>query len=278
MELGLVTDTASDLNPNLLKEEGVGLVPIYVKIGDKRYKDWQELTPDALYQAMRAGAEPVTEPPGVEDFIEVYERYLQVYDRILSIHVSGELSKTVERAREAAMRLAPNRIRVLDSGMVSAGLGAMVLRAAELLRQGADEGEVVGEMDRLRKHSVYFSVADLSHLARNGRLPRFGEVVGNLLGLRPILRVEQGHIRFLRVARESAVPETLARLVLGELGSRTVRITILHTDAEEGWIRGLKKALEGALRLERGRIGRSGATIAANVGLGALAVYAYPLD
>lgn len=273
-----MTDTASDLSPNLLKEEGVGLVPIYVRIGEKRYKDWQDLPPEGLYQVMRSGAEPVSEPPGVEDFMEVYERYLTIYDRLLSIHVSGELSKTVERAREAAMRLAPNRIRVLDSGMVSAGLGAMVLRAAELLRRGADEEEVVREMERIKRSSLYFSVADLSHLARNGRLPRFGEVVGNLLGLRPVLRVEKGHIRFLRVVRENAVPETLARLVLGELGGRTVRISIAHTDAKEEWIQGLKKALESALRLERGRIGRSGCTVAANVGLGAIAVHAYALE
>ncbi len=278
MDLGLVTDTAADLSPKLLQEEAVGLVPIYVRMGDRRYKDWQELTPDALYQAMRAGAEPVTEPPSVEDFAEVYERHLQVYDRLLSVHVSGELSKTVERAREAALKVAPTRIRVVDSGMVSAGLGAMVLRAVEMLRGGAEEEAIVRELERLKTSSLYFSVADLSHLARNGRLPRFGEVVGNLLGLRPILRVEKGHIRFLKVARENAVPEALANLVLGEFRGRAARITIAHTDAKSEWIEGLKRSLESALRLERGRITRSGATIAANVGLGALAVHAYALE
>ncbi|WP_105318554.1 DegV family protein [Thermus tenuipuniceus] len=278
MELGLVTDTAADLSPKVLQEEAVGLVPIYVHLMGRRYKDWQELTPDALYQAMRAGAEPVTEPPGVEDFAEVYERHLQVYDRLLSIHVSGELSKTVERAREAALKVAPTRIRIVDSGMVSAGLGAMVLRAVEMLKRGAEEEEIVREMERLKRSSLYFSVADLSHLARNGRLPRFGEVVGNLLGLRPILRIEKGHIRFLRVARENAVPETLARLVLEEFRGRAARITIAHTDAKGEWLEALKRGLEGALRLERGRITRSGATIAANVGLGALAVHAYAVE
>jgi DegV family protein with EDD domain len=214
----------------------------------------------------------------VEDFAEVYERYLQVYDRLLSLHVSGELSKTVERAREAALKAAPTRIRVVDSGMVSAGLGAMVLRAVEMLKGGAEEEEVVREMKRLKRSSLYFSVADLSHLARNGRLPRFGEVVGNLLGLRPILRTEKGQVRFLKAARESAVPEALARLVLEESRGRAARITIAHTDAKGEWLDSLKRNLESALRLERGRITRSGATIAANVGLGALAVHAYALE
>jgi DegV family protein with EDD domain len=278
VDLGLVTDSASDLSPKVLQDQAVGLVPVYVHVGGRRYKDWQELTPDALYQAIRAGAEPVTEPPSVEDFAEVYERHPKVYDRILSIHVSGELSKTVDRARQAALQVAPTRIRVVDSGMVSAGLGAMVLRAVEMLKRGAEEEEVVREMERMKRSSLYFSVADLSHLARNGRLPRFGEVVGNLLGLRPILRIEKGHIRFLKVARENAVPEALAGLVLGEFRGRVARITIAHTDARSEWLDSLKRNLESALRLERGRITRSGATIAANVGLGALAVHAYALE
>lgn len=184
----------------------------------------------------------------------------------------------MDRAREAALKVAPTRIRVVDSGMVSAGLGAMVLRAVEMLKKGADEEAIVREMERLRRSSLYFSVADLSHLARNGRLPRLGEVVGNLLGLRPILRIEKGHIRFLKVAREGAVPEVLARLVLEELQGKPARITIAHTDAKSEWIEGLKKSLEGALRLERGRITRSGATIAANVGLGAIAIHAYSIE
>lgn len=280
VELGLITDTGSDLSPQVAQEMAIGLVPIYVRMAGARYKDWKELTPDVLYQAMRQGEEPVTEPPAVEDFLEVYERYLQVYDRLLSIHVSGELSKTVERAREAAQRLAPNRIRVLDSRMLSAGLGAMVLRAAEMLKEGREEVEIVAEMDRLSRSGLHssVSVADLSHMARNGRLPRFGEVVGNLLGLRPLLRIEKGHIRFLRVVREGSVSEALAGLVAREFRRRGVRISIAHSDAKPEWVNGLKAALEREVRLERGRVTRFGAAIAANVGLGALAVFAYALE
>lgn len=96
--------------------------------------------------------------------------------------------------------------------------------------------------------------------------------------MRPILRIEKGHIRFLKVVWESAVPEALARLVLEESRGRAARITIAHADAKGEWLEGLKRALEGALSLERGRITRSGAAISANVGLGALAVHAYALE
>lgn len=196
----------------------------------------------------------------------VYERYLQVYDRLLSVHVSGELSQTVQRAREAALRVAPNRIRVVDSAMVSAGLGAMVLRAAEMLRDGADEEDVVQELERLKRSSLYFSVADLSHLARNGRLPRFGEVVGNLLGLRPILRIEKGHIRAsLRVARRGASSRLPGPARGGgELGGRPFASPSPTRRQAQRPSYGLKRSLRALPVPERGRVTRPGATIAAN--------------
>ena len=66
VELGLITDTVSDLSPQMAQEMATGLVPIYVRMAGARYKDWQELAPDVLDQAMRQGEEPVTEPPAVE--------------------------------------------------------------------------------------------------------------------------------------------------------------------------------------------------------------------
>lgn len=101
------------------------------------------------------------------------------------------------------------------------------------------------------------------------------------LGYPPIVSTRDHFIpplRFLRVAREAAAPEVLARLVLEGFQGRVARIIIAHTDAKSEWIEALKRGLGNALRLERGRITRSGATIAANVGLGAIAVHAYPLE
>lgn len=279
MELGIITDSASDLSPAAAGELGVGLVPLYVQVGSARYKDWRELDPDGLYGQIRQGAHPSTEPPAIEDFIEVYERYLRHYDRLLSIHLSGETSLTVERARKAADKVAPGRIRIFDSRTVSGGLSALVYRAAECAVMGWEEEAIVAELRRIqREDAIFFSVASLEHLVRGGRLPRIGQAIGDLLGLRPILTVQDGKIRTVRAVRESAVAQNLVKQALEPLKGRRVRVTVAHADAPAEMLEEIKELTNKAgVLLDKGRVIRMGSIVTAHTGLGTLGVHAYPV-
>jgi DegV family protein with EDD domain len=279
MELGIITDSASDLSPAAAGELGVGLVPLYVQVGSARYKDWRELEPDGLYARIRQGAHPSTEPPSVGDFVEVYERYLRHYDRLLSIHLSGETSLTVERAREAADRVAPGRIRVFDSRTLSGGVSAMVYRAAECAAMGWEEEAIVAELRRIqREDAIFFSVASLEHLVRGGRLPRIGQAIGDLLGLRPILTVQDGKVKTVRAVREGTVVQNLVKQVLEPLKGKRVRVTIAHADAPSGMLEEIKDLVgKSGVLLDRGRVIRMGSIVTAHTGLGTLGLHAYPV-
>lgn len=279
MELGIVTDSASDLSPVAARELGVGLVPLYVQVGPTRFKDWRELDPDGLYGQIRQGAHPSTEPPTVEDFLEVYERHLRHFDRLLSIHLSGETSLTVERAREAADKIAPGRIRVFDSRTVSGGVSALVYRAAECAAMGWDEEAILGELRRIqREDSMFFSVASLEHLVRGGRLPKIGQAIGDLLGLRPILTVKEGKIKTVRAVRENTVAQTLVKNLLEPLKGRRVRVTVAHADAPAEMLEEIKELINKAgVTLDKGRVIRMGSIVTAHTGLGTLGLHAYPV-
>jgi DegV family protein with EDD domain len=257
----------------------VGLVPLYVQVGSARYKDWRELDPDGLYGQIRQGAHPSTEPPSVEDFIEVYGRYLRHYDRLLSIHLSGETSLTLERARAAADKIAPGRIRIFDSRTVSGGLSALVYRAAECAAMGWEEEAIVSELRRIQREStIGFSVASLEHLVRGGRLPRIGQTIGDWLGLRPILTVQDGKIKMMRVVREGAVVQNLLKQVLEPFKGRRVRVTIAHADAPGEMLEEMKALIHKAgVLLDKGRVIRMGSIVTAHTGLGTLGVHAYPV-
>lgn len=278
MELGIITDSSSDLSLALADEWGVGVVPIYVHLDGQKYRDGKDLSAEKLYRAMHAGLHPSTEPPSVQDFATLYERYLQHYDQLLSIHLSGELSLTAQNAEEATRQLGTNRIRVIDTKLVSGGLGAVVLRAAELLREGAEEAQILAEVLRMQQSgAIFFSVADLSSLVRGGRLPKAGEVIGNWLGLRPVLTMEKGRIRLQRPVRQDHVPAAMAQAVTDVLKGQRIRVTIAHAEAEESWVEGVKQMLQQKTVLQKGRITRMGPVVAAHTGLGTLGVYAYPV-
>ncbi|MER3442991.1 MAG: DegV family protein [Armatimonadota bacterium] len=279
MELGIITDSASDLSPTAARELSVGLVPLYVQVGPTRFKDWRELDPDALYGQIRQGAHPSTEPPTVEDFLEVYERHLRHFDRLLSIHLSGEISLTVERAREAADKIAPGRIRVFDSRTVSGGVSALVYRATECAAMGWDEEAILGELRRIqREDSIFFSVASLEHLVRGGRLPKIGQAIGDLLGLRPILTVKEGKIKTVRAVRENAVAQVLVKNLLEPLKGRRVRVTVAHADVPAEMLEEIKELINKAgVTLDKGRVIRMGSIVTAHTGLGTLGLHAYPV-
>ncbi|MBL2928699.1 DegV family protein, partial [Klebsiella pneumoniae] len=82
--------------------------------------------------------------------------HLRHFDLLLSIHLSGETSLTVERAREAADKIAPGRIRVFDSRTVSGGVSALVYRAAECAAMGWDEEAILGELRRIQREDSMF--------------------------------------------------------------------------------------------------------------------------
>ncbi|AEB11980.1 DegV family protein [Marinithermus hydrothermalis] len=280
VELGIVTDSASELSVEMAAEWGVGMVPLYITLDGQRYRDRVELSPEALVAALRRGAQPTTSPPEIEDFVEVYRRYLKHYDYLISIHLSGALSETVQRAQAAAEQVAPHRIRVIDSRAVSGGLGALVLQAAEWIREGRELEEVLQGVEEIRERSrFFFTVADLEHLVRGGRLPRVGQALGEWLGLRPMLTMEKGRLKLLRPVRDGNQPQALAQAVARSFPGRALRVTITVADTSREPVEAIKQALTASgARIEKGRVTRMGGVAGSHTGPGALAVHAYPVS
>ncbi|WP_287930154.1 DegV family protein, partial [Thermus sp.] len=188
MKVALITDSTSDLPRALRERLGVRVVPLYVNLGGRIYRDWEEITPEEIFKKVREGeAFPTTSQPSPEDFQRAYQEALQEADHVLSIHISAKLSGTVQSALLAAQNF-PERITVFDSQAASLGIGMMLLRAHELLQAGQALPEVIRELERIRQdHFVRFSVVTLEFLKRGGRIGGAQALLGTLLGIKPIL-------------------------------------------------------------------------------------------
>lgn len=239
--LGVVTDPGSGLSPSVARRVGVELL------------------------------DPET------DLAPQYEALLHRYDRLISLHASSKICPMYRRVREAAPD--PARVRVVDTGLGSAGLGAAVKRAAELVRQGAGEGEVILEVERLRGEGRFLLVTyDLTRLVENGFLPRMGDRFGQALGLWALFTLEGGAFRVppLPVPRPRVVP-TLAGMLKRALGGRRARVRLVVGDLPEAIKEEAKRALAGALDLERATLAPMDPLARAQVGEHAMAVFAYPV-
>jgi DegV family protein with EDD domain len=198
------------------------VVPLTLEIDGTRYKEDADLSAADFYRLLEAaGSPPATLPPDVDEFAAAYEPLLAESASVLSIHLSGELSRTVDRAREAATRLgAEDRIAVLDSRLAGAALGLLCLEADARLRRGDSLAETREALERIIAGlRVYFSVYSLDFLYLGGRLERVGRSGSLVAEDRPILSLEDGRLVLVeRVIGETTRVDRTVELVAEEFG------------------------------------------------------------
>jgi DegV family protein with EDD domain len=191
----IVTDSTADLPRELVEEYDIEIVPLTVRLGDKTFRDYYDISPVEFYQMLHETEDfPTTSQPSVEEFLSTYEK-LGKDEKILSIHISMELSATCQSAGVAVQQLSDWDITVMDSRLTSVGLGLMVLEAAKAVKSGADAKEVMELVERLKSEiKVYFSVDSLEHLQKGGRIGKAQAFAGTMLKIKPLLALEGGMV------------------------------------------------------------------------------------
>ncbi len=189
--VALVTDSSCDLPQELLDEHQVHIVPLRLNIDGSEYLDRLTITPEEFYRRVERGERATTSQPAAADFERLYAFLSGHYESILSIHLSGALSGTVEAAKRASSAFPRTRIVVVDSRHLCASLGLVVLRAAEALEAGASLGEVLGLVDTwCRQAKILVSLKTVRHMVRGGRIGPVKGAIVRLLGLKPIISVD----------------------------------------------------------------------------------------
>jgi DegV family protein with EDD domain len=280
-QFNIVVDSTCDLGQSELSRLGVTCVPLTVHLQGQRFRDWAELDPEALYTRMRQGLRATTSPPSVDAFIKVYSQLLEDGKPILSLHLSGGISETVEHARQAAKQLeATDRIFVVDSEVASAGLAEFLLTAARLQTEGKTVEETLPRL-KILGQGIFseFVATDLEYLRRGGRLSRAGLVLGNLTGIRPILGFEAGKIVPRRRVRIGQAEKDLVVMLEDYAQGRPVAVTVFHAGRDPVRLQELQNAIKGSkLKVARGRMQLFGCVIGANIGPGAYGFMVVPQE
>ena len=173
MVVKVVTDSTSDLPPQLAKELGITVVPAYVRFGDKVYRDRVDISEDEFYQRLlHDPIHPSTTQPPPQDFVDVYKELAQVADGIISIHVSSKLSgiyNSALRGKEVVEKECP--IEVIDSQVVTMGLGQLAIVANTIARSGKNLQHLVEEVKQMIPSIHILGLLDtLKYLALGGRI------------------------------------------------------------------------------------------------------------
>jgi len=232
----IVVDSTADFPEAPQRFPNWRVVPLYVRFGDESYKDYVELDPEAFYARLRtATATPSTSQPTPGDFLAVYEE-LAGYERILSLHIAGKLSGTIESARAAAKLLGGDRVRTLDSQSASAAIAMLGLAIQRRLERGTSDDEVDELVERYRQETgLLFTVETLEYLARGGRIGRARAWAGELLNIKPILTIKDGEVIPVKRVRgnRKAFLEFESAFTSSTRDVAGLRVGIAHAEAPE---------------------------------------------
>jgi DegV family protein with EDD domain len=246
MKIGFVTDSTADLPADLAGHHGIEVVPAIVNIGNNSYSDGVDISREEFYKRLPSLIpSPTTSSPSVGSIQERYEKLLQAgADFVISIHPPNELSGIFNAARLAAEAFG-QRVKVLDSGQVSMGLGFQVLMAAEEAARGAIIDEVIALVADVRQRVRLVALLDtIEYIHRSGRVSWAAAKLGGLLRLRPLLELRFGIVHRLGLARTRL--QGAERLVdsLHSWGPLE-RLAVLHTNAESA-ARGLLEQVKSS--------------------------------
>lgn len=190
------TDTTADLPADFCRENSIDIHPLFYRFDDdKVYGGTSSLPNDVFYQRMRDGEMPTTMATNPEDSKNIFEkRILAGYD-IIHIAFSSALSSSCQNTIIAAQELAEQypecRITVIDSLAASLGEGLLVYYAVQYMKDGHSYDEVVQYVEDLKLHvSHQFTVDNLFHLQRGGRISRAAAILGTIISIKPLLHVD----------------------------------------------------------------------------------------
>ncbi len=195
MAIRVVTDSCSDLPPEVALDNSVAVVPLYVNIGGDAYRDGVDIGADRFYSILeRSPVLPTTSQPSVGDFASVYRGLLDEGHQVVSIHVSGKLSGTVNSAAQARASLGdPPQIAIVDSRLAGGAQGLLALNAAEWARETTDVNEVAEKTVRsIERHHSFVVVDTLKYLQRGGRIGKAQAFLGGALQFKPIIGIRDG--------------------------------------------------------------------------------------
>lgn len=228
--VAVVTDSAAGLDPSVTErwaeDGGFARISLPLMIDSQIYTNNDDPgVQERLVVATAEGRRMTTSRPSPGAFASVYEALAaDGYEHIVSIHLSGELSGTVDSARGSA-RQAPVPVRVVDSRSAAMGQGFAVAAALDAARAGGGPDEVErAAIEAAQSARLIFYVPRLDALARSGRIPKSLAMVGQMFSIRPIATIADGKLKYLeRPRQETAAVKRLIELVIEDASTAVAK-------------------------------------------------------
>jgi len=232
MTVRIVTDSTCDLPAEVVARHRISVIPLYINVGGRGYLDGIDMTREEFYEKLpHFPGHPTTAVPSPQKFHAIYDALAdEGATEILSIHISVSLSAIVNVANTAARETTSVPVTVVDSRQLSLGTGFLAETAARLAEAGASIAEILPALqDQIRRTRVFAALDTLEFLRRSGRMNAVLSTIGELLQIKPFLKMYDGNPSAERVRTRKSAVRRLVEL-LHEYAPYE-RVALLHSNA-----------------------------------------------
>lgn len=282
-EYQIVTDSSADLSAEMVRDLDIQVLPLSYTIDGRTYHNIPgggEMSETEFYAKLRSGKNSTTAQVNVDEFVLHFSRLLESGKDVLYLAFSSGLSGTCQSAQIAKKELEGKfpgqRIEVFDTLCASLGEGLLVWHAVQLKRQGKTMDEVLSWLgENVLKLCHWFTVDDLNHLKRGGRVSAATALAGTLLGIKPVLHVDdEGHLINMSKARgrRASIEALFQHMEETAINPAEQMVFISHGDCLED-AKYLEKIIRERLGVKQVYINFVGPVIGAHSGPGTLALF-----
>ncbi|MFV0556201.1 MAG: DegV family protein [Lactovum sp.] len=233
MTIKIVTDSTISIDPTLVKELGITIVPLSYSISGTVYTDGDLTLSEYLNLIEKENKLPKTSQPPVGVFADTFSQLAADGSQIISIHLTNTLSGTVESARQGAT-LSGKDVTVVDSEFIDQALAFQVITAAKMAQEGASKEMILDEIQAIRENTdLYCCLSTLENLIKGGRIGRVAGLIGGLLDFRVVLRMQDSQLKPFSKGRGNKTFKKFLEELSSNIASsgRKVReIGIAHAD------------------------------------------------
>ena len=277
-KIKLITDSASDITPELAKQYDIHLIPMHIAFGDEEYLDQVELGAAEFYEKLESfPGVAKTAQITVAEHMEVFRQFMNEY-AIIYVPISSKGSGTYQSANLAKSTLMEEDetidITIVDSMNFTYGYGMWVLEAAKMLQSGAAKEELVAFLeDRFARTEVLFAVDTLDYLQKGGRISPAAKIVADILDIRPILIIENGLVMNCDKVRgrKKLYPKMVEKIMerADHISDQLVGMVTANTPEKADEIGALLKERAGVTKFATAPIG---ACVGVHTGPGAIGI------
>lgn len=270
----ILSDSTCDLSKEIINKYNIGIIPLYVRLGEKEYLDGIDIAPEILYKwSDEHGETPKTAAPSVDDIL----KFIDNDNEYIIFTISSSMSASFNNARLAAEERDDNKeIYIIDSANLSTGIGLQVVYAAELALKGLSAKEIVSEIERLKdKVKASFVIDTLVYLHRGGRCSGLAALFGTALKLHPRIAVSNGAMHPEKKYRGSSkkyVMDYVKDMEADLLSARKERVFITHSGCDREIVNSVRTYLESLDHFDEILETRAGSVVSSHCGPGTLGV------